>query len=82
MTIKELKEIWGESLFNVFADHINDDGWLTTDWGQIIENEIPQFDNDWNDNPKYKDTYQRMYLLDLEEKETETGIWFRPIADL
>ncbi|AZA91165.1 Uncharacterised protein [Chryseobacterium nakagawai] len=77
MTVEELKKLWGKDLFEAFADHFTNDGWLTTDWGQIIENEIPQFDNDWNDNPRYKDTYQRMYLLD--HVESDCGKFIKPI---
>lgn len=77
MTTEEIKELWGDELFNVFADHIDEDGFLTNDWHLIIENEIPKFDNDWNDNPKHTETYQRMYLLDTEKNSDGTKI--RPV---
>lgn len=71
-----LKELWGEDLFDVFAGHLTEDGWLPSNWNLIIENEIPQFDKNWNDNPKYTETYQRMYMQDLEENED--GSMVRP----
>lgn len=77
MTTEEIKELWGEELFDVFADHIDEEGFLTNDWGNIIENEIPKFDKNWNDNPKYTDTYQRMYLIDIENNSDQTRI--RPV---
>jgi len=72
MTSKDIKKLWGDELYDVFAEHINEDGWLTEDWVDIIESEIPRFDSDWNDNPVYKDTYQRMYMLDMVSNEDET----------
>jgi len=76
MTNEQLKELWGDELFNVFADHITEDGWLTKDWNQIIENEIPRFDKDYNDNEKYTDSYQRMYLLNYVE--SDCGNFIKP----
>ena len=77
MTTKQKKQIWGEELFKVFAEHIDEKGWITSDWCEIIEDEIPQFDEDYNDNPIYKQTYQMMYNVEFEYNEDETKI--RPI---
>lgn len=77
MTYEEKKELWGEDLFNVFAGAINEEGWLTSDWGEIIEEEIPRLDEDYNDNPQYSETYSRMYNLDHEE--SDCGKFIRPI---
>lgn len=76
MTTEELKELWGEDLFKVFGNHLTEDGWLTEDWGNILEKEVPQFDKDYNDNPDYKETYQRMCYLDHEE--SDCGKFIRP----
>jgi hypothetical protein len=71
------EELWGEDLFKVFGNHINEDGWLTSDWAQIIEDEVPRFDTDYNDNPEHSETYSRMYNLDYEENADQTLI--RPL---
>ncbi|MEJ5105515.1 hypothetical protein [Chryseobacterium sp. MYb328] len=76
---EKVKELWGDVLYKAFAYHINEEGWLTTDWGVFVEKNYSDFDKDYNDNEEKKDIYQRMYLLDLEEKETESGTWIRPI---
>lgn len=67
MKTEKLKDLWGEELFNVFANHIDEDGCLTESWAEIIENEIPKFDDDYNDNPLYRETYSRMYNMEFEE---------------
>ncbi|RWX03390.1 hypothetical protein [Flavobacterium cerinum] len=74
MNEQQLIELWGEDLYNVFADHIDENGWLTSEWQNIIEAEIKRFDEDFNDNPLYKDTYGRMYNVDFEESEDGTLI--------
>lgn len=76
MTQEDIKELWGEDLYSVFANHINQEGWLTEDWSDIIENEIPKFDKDYNDNPLFKETYERMYNLDYIE--SECGNFIKP----
>lgn len=76
-TIEELKELWGEELFSVFAEHIDQNGWLTSDWARILEQEVPRLDEDYNDNPEYSDTYSRMYNKDFEE--SQDGLLLRPI---
>lgn len=35
MTTEQKKELWGEELFNAFADHIDENGWLTVNFGDI-----------------------------------------------
>jgi len=78
MTEEQIIKLWGEDLYNVFSDHINDEGWLTENWADIIEEEIPKFDEDWNDNELYTDTYGSMYNIEFESNEDETLI--RPIS--
>lgn len=72
------QELWGDDLYKVFADYINEEGWLTADWANIIEHEVERFDNDYNDNPEYKETYGRMYNLDYQE--SSDGTLIRPIS--
>lgn len=71
---EQIKELWGEDLYNVFAEHIDEYGRLTAEWQNIIENEIPRFDKHYNDNPLFKETYGRMYCLEYEVLENETLI--------
>lgn len=77
MSTEEIQELWGEDLFKVFAGALNEEGWLTSDWNEIIEEEIPRLDEDYNDNPKYADTYQRMHMMDFED--SEDGKMIRPV---
>lgn len=74
MTKTEIKQLWGAELYSVFAEHIDENGFLTEDWATIVESEVRRFDEDWNDNPKYTDTYQRMYNLDFISNDDETMI--------
>ena len=71
------KELWGDVLYNAFQDHINEEGWLTSDWGQIIEDNYSDWDKDYNDTGEKKNLYQRMYLIDLEDSEDEKFV--RPV---
>lgn len=64
----ENKIIWGEVLYNAFKDYIDAHGWLTKDWGYIIEN------MDYNDNFYKKELYQRMYNSDFEISDDENYI--------
>ena len=75
----DVKKLWGENLFLVFAEHINEEGWLTSEWGYILEDEVPKWDKDFNDIPLNRETYSRMYNLDYEENEDETLI--RPLPN-
>lgn len=77
MSRDEIQQLYGEELFNVLKEHIDEEGWITTNWHEIIEDEIPRFDENYNDNPVYRDTYQRMYYHDFEENEDKTRI--RPL---
>jgi hypothetical protein len=76
MTITN-EDLWGADLFGVFGNHINEQGWLTSDWADILEEEVPKWDKDYVDNPLYGATYSRMYNTDFEDNEDETLI--RPI---
>lgn len=77
--LSDNEKLWGEDLHSVFGDDINEQGWLTAEWGEIIEKNVPRFNKDFSDNPKYKETYGRMYNLDYEE--SEDGLFIRPIVE-
>lgn len=74
MNIEEIKELWGEDLFNVFESNLNEDGWLTDHWVKIIEEK------------KYdtikQDVYSRIFFLELESKETADGVLIRPVRSI
>lgn len=74
------EELWGEDLYKVFRNHINEDGWLTSDWSDILEEKVPKLDDDYNTNPENGDTYNRMYNLEYEENQDGTMI--RPLRDI
>lgn len=77
--IVNVKELWGEDLYSVFSNHISDDGWLTCSWGDILEREISKFDENYNHNPEYKNTYSKMYLMDF--RESVSGEYIRPVIE-
>lgn len=70
------KELWGDDLFSVFGEHIDENGWLTADWAPILEAKVPKWDSDYNDNPEHANTYSRMYNLDFQYNEDK----IRPIV--
>jgi len=74
MTQEEIKKLWGDELYKVFSEHINNDGWLTSNWADIIEDEISKYDSDYNENPLYTKTYSRMYNIDLEMNSNGTMV--------
>jgi hypothetical protein len=74
----DAKELWGADLYAVFHHHIDKKGWLTSDWATIIENTVPRFDKNYNDNPLYSETYSRMYNLEFEDSEDKSMI--RPLT--
>lgn len=77
MATVQIEELWGEELFDVFADHIDDEGFLTNDWSEIIENKYP--DHTYYMTPEIKENiYSRMYNLDTEENSE--GTKHRPIS--
>ncbi|MBP1165028.1 hypothetical protein JOE44_001912 [Chryseobacterium sp. PvR013] len=79
MKKQDLKELWGEELFNAFADHIDNDGWLTENWAPILEENYSDWDKDYNDTGEKSNLYSRMYIQDFEKKEADLGIFIRPI---
>lgn len=79
MKTKDLKELWGEELYNAFADHIDEEGWLTENWGPILEEGFSDWDADYNDTNEKSNLYTRMYIQDFEKKETEHGVFIKPI---
>lgn len=70
--------MWGEELFNAFADNLTADGWLTKDWAQIIEDNYDDVDKDYNENKVKKNIYTRMYMMDFEE--SDCGQFIKPKA--
>jgi len=79
MKEKDIKEIWGNELYKVFKQHIDEEGWLTSQWADIIEDEIPKYDEDYNKNVLFESTYQRMYYLDMEHNFDYTKV--RPLPN-
>lgn len=76
MNTEEIKELWGEELFDAFADHIDEEGFLTNDWADILEKKYP--DHTFYDKPEIKENiYSRMYNLDAEENAE--GTKHRPV---
>lgn len=73
-TEQELREIWGNDLYETFGNHIDEEGWLTSDWHLIIEEGIPKYDKNMRDNEDYTLAYGRMYNIDFEENEDQTKI--------
>lgn len=63
----EMISLWGEDLFRLLGHHFDDYGFIREDWDVIIEDEIPRFDKNYNDNPDYSEVYQLMYNIDFEE---------------
>lgn len=72
---EKLVSIWGRDLYETFGHHMDSEGWLTADWQNIIEDEIPRYDKDTlRDNDEYSLAYGRMYNIDFESNEDETQI--------
>lgn len=74
MTAKQIEKIWGEKLFNIFKDYFDDEGWLTEKWGEIIEGNLSDWDDDFNDINEKKHAYGLMYNIDFEYNEDQTKI--------
>lgn len=74
MTTEEIKELWGEELYNVFEQHIDDEGFLTLKWANIIEDNLSDWDEDFNDTNEKKHVYGLMYNIDFEYNEDKTKI--------
>ncbi|WP_313138426.1 hypothetical protein [Myroides sp.] len=74
MTTEEIKELWGEELYNVFEQHIDDEGFLTEKWANIIEDNLSDWDEDFNDTNEKKEVYGLMYNIDFEYNEDKTKI--------
>lgn len=67
-------KIWGEELFQIFGDHIDNEGWLTEDWSEIIEEELSDWDENYNDTNKKRSAYGLMYNIDFEYNNDGTKI--------
>ncbi|HCM34152.1 hypothetical protein [Chryseobacterium sp.] len=69
-----IKEMWGDDLFDAFADHFDKDGWLTVNWGPIVENKYQDLDENYNENATKKNIYTRMYMQDFQESDCKQFI--------
>ncbi|WP_139420944.1 hypothetical protein [Chryseobacterium mulctrae] len=74
MDQEQIKEMWGDKLYNAFANYINDEGWLIGNWAAILENDFSDWDNNYNDTNEKSNLYSRMYNLDYEVNEDSSGI--------
>jgi hypothetical protein len=73
-TTEEIKAIWGEDLFETFADHFDEEGWLPAEWPTILERELKDWDEHFRDTHEKSTAYGRMYNIDFEENEDGTKI--------
>lgn len=74
MSQEEIKKLWGKYLFPVFEEIIDAEGWLTQDWLDYFEENVPKYDSDWNDNPQHASIYGLMMYYDFEESEDGSKI--------
>lgn len=70
-------QVWDERLVKAFGNLINDEGWLTSDWHEHLENNFKDWDEDGIDTNEKKELYGLMYNLDFEE--SSDGKLIRPI---
>lgn len=77
MTKKEIRELWGDTLYKAFKSHITEDGWLTKWWAHILEDNFTDWDDNYNDTNIKKRLYQQMYLIDFDE--SYDGDFIKPI---
>jgi len=71
------EKLWGEVLFKAFSDYIDKNGWLTSSWIDVLEDNFSDWDEDYNDTNEKKTLFGLMYNLDFEE--SEDGKLIRPI---
>ena len=69
-------DLWGDELWNAFYSHIHSEGWLTSNWAEILENEFSDWDEDYKDTNEKKTLFGLMYNKDFEE--SEDGKFIRP----
>lgn len=69
-------DLWGEQLWNAFAPYIYSEGWLTSNWVDILEDNFKDWDEDGNDTNEKRTLFGLMYNLDFEE--SEDGKFIRP----
>lgn len=74
MTNKELQVLWGDILYKAFKNNINEDGWLTNDWSEILEYNFSDWDDHYNDTNTKSRLYQQMYLTDFDDNFDNTMI--------
>lgn len=77
MEAVEIEKLWGEELYNAFSNHINEDGWLTSNWAPILEDNFSNWDENYKDTNILSNLYSKMYNMDFEENEEEALI--RPV---
>lgn len=75
--MKNNEELWGEQLFEALGEYITEDGWLTSAWVDILEDNFKDWDEDYNDTNEKKTLFGLMYNLDFEE--SADGKTIRPI---
>jgi len=61
------KNLWGNILYSFFRKHIDRYGWLTYDWATIIEDNVKDWDKDFNEDVKKKALFSNMYSIEFEE---------------
>lgn len=72
---KELQG-WDEKLIKAFGNLINDEGWLTSNWAEFLEENFKDWDEHGNDTNEKKELYQLMYNLDFET--SDCGKFIKP----
>lgn len=75
--LMNVQENWDQRLLEAFGDLINQDGWLTSDWAQHLEENFKDWDENGKDTNEKKELFGLMYNLDFEE--SEDGKFIRPI---
>lgn len=76
MNAKQLNELWGDELFIFFADDFTEDGYLTQNWCDIVDERVPSYSCDEYKAEKNKSIYTRMSMTEFEE--SECGNFIRP----
>lgn len=68
---------WDERLVKAFGDQINEEGWLTPDWAQYLEDNFKDWDIDGIETNEKKELFGLMYNLDFEF--SLDGGYIRPV---
>jgi hypothetical protein len=70
-------QTWDERLVKAFGNLINEEGWLTPNWAEHLEENFKDWDEDGKETNEKKELYGLMYNLDFEE--SLDGGFIRPI---